>query len=321
MKVRCPTLCLVAVVLALVPRGALADAQGCPPLAVDADEQVLALWPELPERLRDALAAREGLDTCVQVELRHTNSSITVQVTLRDGRSASRDVPEQDDVVPALEALLLLPASERAAQQSLAAPTTAPAAAPGRKPVRERLLPVTGEAIDRDRAPSSGRGLGLELSLLTSARIGDGQTAWGLAALSFIDVSGWLAGFEGRASGYTNMQRAQTYPSLQLALLGGHRLRFSSTSLDFLAGPAVALLGENTTEEGPAAEPQTNTGIVPRFVLGSHLQLGTRSVLRTFVGIEGEFGPAGPSGDGLTAPPPLPAWMVGVALGATVGTI
>ena len=316
-------LCLLAGSVVLAPRAAL----GCE-LVVEADEEVRALWPELPDRLRGTLTARPGLDSCVHIELRRQGSSLTVRVSLPDGRSAARDVPEQQDVLPTLEALLLLP-GELQTEEPSAPPSVVPSrqppmprsAQPSSQPVRARMLPMSPTSPERDSTPTSSRGPGFELTLLGSARVGDGQSAWGLAALSSLNVSGWLAGFEGRASGYTNMQTAQTYPTLQLATLVGHRLQFGGTALDVVAGPAVALLGENTVQEGPAEEEHTTSGFVPRLALGTHLNFGMRSVLRAVVGVEGELGPAGPSGDGVSAPPPLPAWMMGLAVGVTVGTI
>jgi hypothetical protein len=42
-------------------------------------------------------------------------------------------------------------------------------------------------------------------------------------------------------------------------------------------------------------------------------------MVRTFVGLEGEFGAAGPIPPGTTRG--LPAWTFGAALGVTVGTL
>jgi hypothetical protein len=58
--------------------------------------------------------------------------------------------------------------------------------------------------------------------------------------------------------------------------------------------------------------------VLPRVVLASHLSFAERSPVRGFIGFEGEFGPGGRQTENDTAR--LPAWMAGIALGATVGT-
>jgi hypothetical protein len=61
-------------------------------------------------------------------------------------------------------------------------------------------------------------------------------------------------------------------------------------------------------------------GTVPRALLGAHLIFGARSSFRTFIGVDGEFGPANAPGDNPSSESRLPVWTVGLALGATVGT-
>src|SRR5271170_5516181 len=81
----------------------------CSPIAVAVDASVLARWPEIGERVRQAFEARTDIDACARVELASNESSIAVAVTLPDGRSALRHVSRQEDVLPTLEALLLVP--------------------------------------------------------------------------------------------------------------------------------------------------------------------------------------------------------------------
>jgi hypothetical protein len=62
--------------------------------------------------------------------------------------------------------------------------------------------------------------------------------------------------------------------------------------------------------------------LVTRLRLGGRLTFRARSMVRTFVGVDGEVGEVGPIG-----PAPfgethgLPAWIFGLAVGATVGTL
>jgi hypothetical protein len=75
---------------------------------------------------------------------------------------------------------------------------------------------------------------------------------------------------------------------------------------------------------GSASAPATisNHGPAPRILLGARLNWSAHSVLRTFIGIEGEWALAGePGPDPHAHAAPLPLWTGGVALGATVGTL
>ncbi|HEY8087048.1 MAG TPA: hypothetical protein VIF09_04365, partial [Polyangiaceae bacterium] len=166
--------------------------------------------------------------------------------------------------------------------------------------------------------------LRIELSAITDARIGDGQRSLGLGATSFLDVAGWLVGFEGRADRYWQLEGGRDSASLELAVLGGRRFRFGDMSLDLSAGPAVALRGTaSATVVTPtgATTSQSNEGPVPRFHLGARLHFAAHSTVRPFVGIDGDFGPPRPLGVEPTFyAPDLPVWTAGLALGATVGT-
>jgi hypothetical protein len=163
--------------------------------------------------------------------------------------------------------------------------------------------------------------LGVELSVVTGARVGDGQSSLGLGALSLLELWGWLAGFEARADSYA-FTTSTPHATLELAALAGRRVRFESLALDVVLGPALALTGESTTETAPPViRTTTPPGAVPRLLVRSQLHFAPRSVLRTFIGVDAEVGARGPSeahlADGL---PGLPVWMVGLALGATLGT-
>jgi hypothetical protein len=283
-------------------------------MTVAADAPLRAHWPNLVQRVRDELRARDGIDLCARVELRlREDAAIGVHVFLPDGRSASRRAVRREDVVPTLQALLLVP--EHATAAARAEPTDAE---------RDAGVAVPGP---------SPRALGIELSAITGARIGDGQASLGLGALSFLEVGGWLLGFEGRADSYQNLSGGQPEAALELAVLLGKRLHFQGVALDLTAGPAVAMKGISSTEDvrvtagGPAPPPQPppptsdpSSGPVPRLLLGSRLGFSPRSVFRTFIGVDGELGPTHATDSGEVNAGRLPLWTLGLALGATVGT-
>ncbi|HWZ87232.1 MAG TPA: hypothetical protein VNW92_00230, partial [Polyangiaceae bacterium] len=321
---------------------ALAADRACSPMTVETDANVRARWPELPERVQGAFGARPDIDSCARVRLRMTDAAITVAVVLPDGRSASRSVSRQADVVPTLEALLLVPerqapaALEAAAAPMPEAPETLPpvhgkpARSPRALPASESVSTRVGGPQASDRDASSARSpagapsrLRVELSVAAGARIGDGQTSVGVGALSFLDIAGWLGGFEGRFDRYRTSPGPQDgaprdAPALELAILAGRRLGFGTLALDLIAGPGLALRGGTSTSVmevvGMSGQPTiVKSGTSqnsPRLLLGARLNLGARAVFHTFVGMDGDFGPV-PATDPMGEVPPLPAWTVG----------
>jgi hypothetical protein len=153
----------------------------------------------------------------------------------------------------------------------------------------------------------------------------------GLGALSFLDMSGWLLGFQGRFDRYARIGGDADEAALEMAALIGRRIRFRTFSVDMIAGPALALQemsGKSESKvfvQAPSSpssvqQPAPGRDRPERLLLGVRMNL-SRSLLRAFIGIDGEFAPAGAS-DGEVRPDGgrLPVWTVGLALGATAGT-
>ena len=326
------TITAVATTLLGLTAPGLADArESCTALTIQADNHVLARWPELPERLRSTFEAREDIDACARVRLR-LRRELHVEVTLPDGRAAGRVVADAEDVAQVLEALLLVPASNPSSQPSVETPVapspppTVPPPAPltfaGEEPPgSDRNVPVP-TTRGRPRPPP-GREVGLELSALTGARVG-GPTSLGAGVLAFADVTGWLVGVGGRFDRYA-MRMAQVR-AIEAALLGGRRFRWNDTALDLVTGPG--LIAIDTGGDAPqvvavrppqVVAPEQRTSTLPRLVLGARLHFRMHSTLRTFVGLDAEVGPPGaPPASGGTGS--LPIATIGLALGATVGT-
>jgi hypothetical protein len=355
--------------LLAVAHPAGADERACAPMILEQDDSVEERWPGLASQICRAFREREGVDSCARVELAASTAGIRVGVTLPDGRSASRSVSRRDDVVPTLEALLSVPAlrapadgcalqvssmsvattdGESSRPTTAASSATTVASAAKRSPSGLRIprsrsvrrsptAASTRHVTHRDDFEDGPReaersGFNIELSLLTRAGAGAGQTRAGVSALSFIDISGWLVGFEGRADGY-ELTGDEPHGAFELALLGGHRFRARAWVLDLILGPALALEGVNrvdaavgpsgSREPPPVEPPETSSGPVPRLILGAHVGFDARPGSRFLVGIEGEFG--ADDSEPALAPVPyrtthLPSWTVSLALGATVGT-
>jgi hypothetical protein len=325
---------LVGLLGILSPGPAFAAERTCSSPIVEADAIVRGRWPELPEQVREVLDGRGDLDVCARVRVRSVDGSITVEVVLPDGRFASRPIKRSEDLVPTIEALLLLP---RAPDPSLASPPESRSVAAAQTTpvidVRKDGIPhdITARASPPPFGAPPSR-LGIELSIALGAHFGDGQKSAGVGAISLLDLGGWLVGFEGRVDRYDGTSTAPApMDALEVGVLGGRRFRFRSLAFDLVAGPAMALRGgsERVTMQ-VASGMMVNTvmqsssveALVPRLRLGSRLTFRARSLVRAFVGVDGEVGDVGPIGHGpLGETQDLPVWTVGLTVGATVGTL
>jgi hypothetical protein len=324
---------LVAGILAtLCVRTARADAGECASRAVEADASLVARWPDLSNQIQEAFEARDDVDPCARIKLMLTGAVIIVEVRLPDGRSAVRAVPGPDDVLPALEALLLLPQGDprqpRADSPVETSPTRLAAAGPGGRAEVGVSLSLSEAPL---AAPTTSPGhLRVDLSVAAGGRVGDGKVGLDLGMLSSAELRGWLLGFQGHLNRYyaTSSGTPEMPPdgpaALELGLFAGRRLRFAGIALDLFAGPALALHGTSTSSAqaaptGTTVTKTTSTNPIPRLLASSRLTFG-RSTLRSFVEVDGEVGRTGPTSDAPPIGPQLPAWTIGVALGAMVGT-
>jgi hypothetical protein len=301
-------------------------AADCVPIRVEADPGVTDRWPELPGRVREALEGRDDIDGCGTVRLGATSGTVRVEVLLPDGRSASRSVSRSEDVIPTVEALLLLPHAAAPSRSHDPAPPierAGPVASPARTVRAEPVLPASVVAATAIATVARTGGLGFELSVVTGARTGGGQASVGVGVLSFLIVGRWLLGFQGRADGYWALSPGGVPGGvLELGLLGGRRFRSGNIGLDLLGGPAAAVQGTATfSAMGPDGQNYraSRSSTMPRLLAGARLNFGMGSVLRTFVGLDAGMGPAG--GRDVPGAPRLPPVSVGLTLGATVGTL
>ncbi|HEX6272453.1 MAG TPA: hypothetical protein VFZ53_05415 [Polyangiaceae bacterium] len=299
---------------ALVCVPARAAVEACSTIAVEVDDAVGSASPALAARVRRALADREGMERCARVRLREGRPAIEVTVILADGRTASRVVADEDDVLPVLDALLALPddteqtAFRRSAEER--EPSRALASTVPERRVRDELA----RSADERRDP-----VNFELSGFTAVRAGEQAYGAGLGAFWLLDIESFLLAAGGRIDEYTQSP-GTSESELRFMGLGGYRFRFGATSLDCLAGPAFPLQSEGTEQVGRKGDVTiTESDSAPRLLLASHLNFRARSLLRGFVGIESEFR-IGSLSPNVPDHRRLPGFMVGLALGGTVGT-
>jgi hypothetical protein len=323
---------LTGLILAAWVRPAAADAApACAPAPIVTDATVRRRWPDLPEQIQRTFEQRDDVDACARIDIGITGVAVVVKVTLPDGRTAARSVLRREDVLPALEALLLLPESAIDA-----APLAAETAAKPMRIERPERIAATVTIIPQPSPVTpadSGTGthLRIELGLGVEARAGDGQVGAGFGVASFLELAHWLLGFQARIDGYrlltgdTAMSGGSGSMALELDALVGRRFELGTTALDLVAGPALAMhgnvsvtapVGSSTT---PMSPPRDEQGL-PRLVVSSRLNFRARAALRTFVQLDAEIGRARSSSDMVPDQADLPAWSAGLAIGATVGT-
>src|SRR5262245_2661156 len=130
MKLRHPAMAaaFAATQAGLCPHGALAAERACPGMTIETDASFRSHWPDLLARIESELPARADVDACARVGLRAEGDAvIEVSVALPDGRAASRRLTEGDDVIPTLQALLLVPDPSPPTPAAVSPPTpTAP---------------------------------------------------------------------------------------------------------------------------------------------------------------------------------------------------
>ncbi len=320
-----------AIFLQARPSRAAAVERDCPGPTLEADAAFRERFPQLLERLRSELPARAHVDACARVELRLQEPFIVVKVSLLDGRIAAREVARHEDVLPTLQALLLVPEEAPLPPRPTSAP---PSATPNPRRTHARRPLDSPATLREEPSPlTAPRDFGFELSLLSGARTGDGQVGYGAGVLSFLELKGWLLGFQGRADGYRPLLGGDPETALALGFLAGRRFDLGVTALDLTAGPAVVMRGaafsdtEATAISSPRMEPppppppKPDVAPLPRLLLAARFGFMPHSVFRTFIGVDGELGPTRRADvDEVAAPGRMPAYTVGLSLGATLGT-
>lgn len=322
---------LAALLATFVAHRAPAAEPLCGAVTVDASSVFASRFPELLGHIHRELDARPDIDACARVALHHGHTdTIYVSVTLADGRSATRAVQRHEDVLPTLQALLLVPQAPPRLETPLP-PRSPVELPPAMRSVAADPLPRARDRATPPAANVSPRALGFELSLVGGPRTGEGQLAVGLGTFSFLELHGWLLGFQGRVDRYQTLLDGDPEMALELAALAGRRLYFPDFTLDLNAGPSIAMKGfafsntdvavVNLGTARPRPLPEDpSTGPVPRLLLGTRAGFSPRSVLRSFAGVEASIGPARAEDSSSPESSRFPVFTLGLVLGGTVGT-
>jgi hypothetical protein len=332
-----PTLAGILAVVCAAP--ARAAELGCVGLRLEVEAEVERRFPDLADRVREAFSARDDMETCPEVKLAFARQEIQLRVALADGRAAERTLARAEDVVPTLQALVIVPERTDAAVPERSFPdapapvaTTRPTKARARSARTTRRTPAR-DAVVADRGVPSPTvsaepsALRIELSAAVGAHSGENsRSSLNFGVQSLLDIHRFLAGFQVRLDQYQAMAEGMG-GALELAALGGRRFELGVVALDVLLGPSLAFQTSSSTDvaarEGAEVTrlppPPTNEGGGAVFAfLGLRGSFFPNSNLRPFMS-----GDAALRLDTRESPDSdvFPTWTVGVSVGATVGTL
>ncbi len=272
----------------------------------------------LARRLREHLQTLADVDRCAHVTLRPRGAELELVVESGDGRSASRTLQTEAELLRASDALLTLPPATNA--PSAASPSAAPpSAAPPPSPLE---FPPKEERPARVAPPSAH----FEFGLGAQARLGGSPLFLGGGFAGFADVvqGAWLIQVSTHASITTGRLSEPTLSDYYLAATAigvgvGRRFEFESTSLDALLSPEVVL----ETQDADDGDRDVNaTASDVRLDLSARWSGPRHSAWRGFGSLDLEVSPTHlrhqrSGGDSL---PPFPSWTCGLSVGVAWST-
>jgi hypothetical protein len=271
---------------------------------------------EAIERACADLATAPGADASAQVRIVPVDRDLSVEVTLADGRSASRRLATAESLRPTLEALLLVPTlapapRARATEES----------APPRELVFTRAEdPGLGKPAPAAPAASPAEPtFGVDIGGAVGGRVaGDSYLSVAPAAFAELRVGPWLVGTFLRWDVYQDKSAplVTTFEMETVAagLLVGHRTPLGFGNVD--VGVSPRLVVETQTYETKAGEHTATSGTDVRLGAFGRLGLG-KGTLRGFLELDAEISPGRVRRITRLDPllPALPAWSAGLSLG------
>jgi len=278
-------------------------------------------WKDTLERLCARVLTMRDRDPSASLRLVAEGTSLVVEVTLGDGRTAIRRIESPSSFDAVLEALLTLPPSSAGpgAPPALppasapSSPTTAAASAPP-------PLPPPGDSPPRKVESDSTA----EIALAAVGRVaGNGSTSIGGAAEAFLPTGRWRLGLWARWDAFQTVSAppAMDYEidTAGVGIAVARRVELGPAAIDIGFAPRLIVETESfEVAELDGEDDETRTTTDVRLATFGRAVFG-RGPVRGFVGLDAELSPARVRRKVRSDPrlPALPAWSAGLSLGVS----
>jgi hypothetical protein len=312
-----PAIWVGVLLLTMTQRAAKAQDSACELVAVDAAPGLQAGWLRAADDLRAALAHEVTGPECIalRLELEPSTSGILVRVRSADGRETTREVADPHALVPVVLGLLAAAPRDGPMPARLAAP---PAPLP-RLVAQGEPHP---EAAPTTIAPTR---VGVTLGLSTGIRAGvptdvamwDNELRIDVLLHAWSVVAALRYAFLGQVSGIA--PDTDAYEEIGFGFGAGKELTWGRHSLDLTLSPSVVFVNmeRDSPVESAGELAQLRIGAAARY--GYPVGHGWRLTLT----LDSDIAPGSLIRDRYPAPdlPPIPAWTVGLRVGAATSLL
>lgn len=284
----------------------------CADERIQIDGEFGAEWVEPLARLCHQFATMKDVDPSARLHITPAGDDVLLEATLGDSRSARRKIQSPDDLFTIVEALTVVIPSEKPAARQPAAPAAVNVPPPAPKPhVEPKVKP---EPKPRD--------LGVELGAAVEARFSGSPSylSAGIAGYASIRPDEWFFGVTARWQP-SEIPASGAAPGFEMESAGagfvvGHRV-VDTPMVDLDVGASTLVLVDTQSLETRVPD-EVGSATDVRFGLLVRALVG-RSSWRFAPAIDADLAPTRLRREVRIDPslPPLPAWSVGLALGAS----
>jgi hypothetical protein len=295
---------------------ARADVHRCEDARIQVASEVQPRWRAAIERACASLAALPGVDPSARVRIGPIDRDLAVEVTLADGRFASRRVVAPEALLATLEAVLVVPPSDPPADPPVVAEERQQA-----RPPSNSFAPAWPRAEDSapaPRLPPAESNVAVELGGGLGGRVAaHGYLSAAPAGFAEIRVGSWLLGallrWDVIGSKSAPLVDVFEMETVVVGLVVARRVALGFGSIDAGLSPRLAV--ETQTFESGGGE-QTLGATDVRLGTFARLAFG-RSALRPIVEVDADLSPSRLRRVVQLDPrlPELPSWSAGLSAG------
>jgi hypothetical protein len=317
-----------SVALLTCSAGARADGRPCDRARIHVVGDVQPRWRAAIDGACTAMTMLTGVDPTAEVRMAAIDRDLALEVTLADGRFASRRVVAPDALLSTLEALLVVPPSEPGESDDASAPRESRASKAADAAHGESVRPaaVIGSTWPRSEEPGpveprrNGEATtAIELGGGAGGRVAArGYLSASVAGFADIRVGNWLLGtlirWDVIGSKSAPLVDVFEMETVVVGIVVARRVGLGFGSLDAGLSPRLAVETQ-TFESGAAGESSLSATDVRLGAFG-RLSFG-KSALRPIVELDADVSPSRLRRVAQLDPrlPALPAWSTGLSAG------